>query len=32
MVYCTDDPILAKKLEDIGASVIMPLASPIDQA
>ena len=29
MVYCTDDPILAKKLEDIGASAIMPLASPI---
>ena len=29
MVYCTDDPLLAKKLEDIGASAIMPLASPI---
>ncbi len=29
MVYCTDDPILAKKLEDIGASAIMPLGSPI---
>ena len=29
LVYCTDDPILAKKLEDIGASAIMPLASPI---
>ena len=29
MVYCTDDPILAKELEDIGASAIMPLASPI---
>ena len=29
MVYCTDDPILAKKLEDNGASAIMPLASPI---
>ena len=29
MVYCTDDPILAKKLEDCGASAIMPLASPI---
>ena len=28
MVYCTDDPLLAK-LEDSGASVIMPLASPI---
>tara|TARA_X000001036_G_C20436892_1_gene707630 strand:+ start:48 stop:821 length:774 start_codon:yes stop_codon:yes gene_type:complete len=29
MVYCTDDPILAKQLEDFGASAIMPLASPI---
>ena len=29
MVYCTDDPLLSKKLEDYGASAIMPLASPI---
>jgi len=29
MVYCTDDPLLAKKLEEVGASAIMPLASPI---
>ena len=29
MVYCTDDPLLSKKLEDEGASAIMPLASPI---
>tara|TARA_B100000941_G_scaffold270974_1_gene229327 strand:- start:104 stop:886 length:783 start_codon:yes stop_codon:yes gene_type:complete len=29
MVYCTDDPLLARKLEDCGASAIMPLASPI---
>ena len=29
MVYCTDDPLMAKKLEDVGASAIMPLASPI---
>ena len=29
MVYCTDDPLLAKILEDSGASAIMPLASPI---
>ena len=29
MVYCTDDPLMAKKLEDAGASAIMPLASPI---
>ncbi len=29
MVYCTDDPLLAKELENSGASAIMPLASPI---
>ena len=29
MAYCTDDPLLAKKCEDNGASAIMPLASPI---
>ena len=29
MVYCTDDPLLAKELENNGASAIMPLASPI---
>ena len=29
MVYCSDDPIMAKRLEDIGAVAIMPLASPI---
>ncbi len=29
MVYCTDDPLLSKKLEDSGAAAIMPLASPI---
>ena len=29
MVYCNDDPIMAKKLEDVGASAIMPLAAPI---
>ena len=29
MVYCTDDPLLARKLQDNGASAIMPLASPI---
>ena len=29
MVYCTDDPLMAKKLEDVGASAIMPLAAPI---
>jgi thiazole synthase len=29
MVYCTDDPIQAKALEDIGCVAIMPLASLI---
>ena len=29
MVYCTDDPIMSKQLEDVGASAIMPLAAPI---
>ena len=29
MVYCSDDPLFAKKLEDAGASAIMPLAAPI---
>ena len=29
MVYCTDDKKKKKKLEDSGASAIMPLASPI---
>ena len=29
MVYCTDDPILSKKLEDVGACAIMPLGAPI---
>ncbi len=29
MVYCSDDPLMAKRLEDLGAVAIMPLASPI---
>ena len=29
MVYCTDDPLMAKRCEDSGASAIMPLAAPI---
>jgi thiazole synthase len=29
MVYCSDDLIMTKKLEDIGACAIMPLGSPI---
>jgi thiazole synthase len=29
MVYCSDDPIQAKMLEDIGCCAVMPLASLI---
>jgi len=29
MVYCSDDPLLAKRLEELGACAIMPLAAPI---
>ncbi len=29
MVYCNDDPLMAKRLENVGACAIMPLASPI---
>ena len=29
MVYCSDDPIMAKRLEDLGCCAIMPLAAPI---
>ncbi|MDF8333497.1 sulfur carrier protein ThiS [Novosphingobium cyanobacteriorum] len=29
MVYCTDDPIAAKQLEDAGAVAVMPLGAPI---
>ena len=29
MVYCTDDPLMAKRLENSGAKAIMPLAAPI---
>ncbi|HRW61432.1 MAG TPA: thiazole synthase, partial [Defluviicoccus sp.] len=29
MVYCTDDPILAKRLEEMGCVAVMPLAAPI---
>ncbi len=29
MVYCTDDPIMAKRLEEIGCVAIMPLGAPI---
>ena len=29
MVYCTDDPIAAKQLEEAGAVAVMPLGAPI---
>ena len=29
MVYCNDDPLMAKRLENSGAKAIMPLAAPI---
>ena len=29
MVYCSDDPVYARKLEDAGAAAIMPLGAPI---
>jgi thiazole synthase len=29
MVYCSDDPIAAKRLEEAGAVAIMPLGAPI---
>ena len=29
MVYCSDDPLMAKRLEQLGACAIMPLGAPI---
>jgi thiazole synthase len=29
MVYCADDPLAAKRLEDMGCVAIMPLGAPI---
>ncbi|MEO1038319.1 MAG: thiazole synthase [Pseudomonadota bacterium] len=29
MVYCSDDPVYAKRLEEIGCCAIMPLGAPI---
>jgi len=29
LAYCSDDPVLAKRLENLGCSAIMPLGSPI---
>ena len=27
--YCMDDPVLCRKLEDVGCAAVMPLAAPI---
>jgi thiazole synthase len=27
--YCIDDPIICRKLEDVGCAAVMPLAAPI---
>jgi thiazole synthase len=29
MVYCSDDPVFARRIEDAGACAIMPLGAPI---
>ncbi len=29
MVYCSDDPLMAMRLQELGVSAIMPLAAPI---
>ncbi len=29
MVYCSDDPVMARRLEEAGACAIMPLGAPI---
>jgi thiazole synthase len=29
MVYCSDDPLMCKRLEEMGCAAIMPLAAPI---
>ena len=29
LVYCTDDPVMARRLEDAGAAAVMPLGAPI---
>lgn len=29
MVYCSDDPVMAKRLEEAGACAVMPLGAPI---
>ncbi len=32
LAYCSDDPIICKKLEEIGCEAVMPLISPIGSA
>jgi len=32
LAYCSDDPIICKKLEDLGCCAVMPLISPIGSA
>lgn len=29
MVYCSDDPVMARRLEEAGAAAVMPLGAPI---
>ena len=29
LAYTNDDPVLVKKLEDVGCAAVMPLGSPI---
>jgi len=29
MAYCSDDPVMAKRLEETGSAAVMPLAAPI---
>ena len=28
-MYCNDDPLMAKRLEEIGCAAVMPLGAPI---
>ncbi|MGL1446869.1 thiazole synthase, partial [Vibrio parahaemolyticus] len=27
--YCTDDPVVCRRLADVGCAAVMPLGSPI---
>lgn len=31
MVYCADDPVAARRLEEMGCAAVMPLGAPIDR-